>query len=288
MSSTSNVVPPLSEVLSAPLRSLRIERTGATTEVVLIGPGKGNAMGPDFWREVPLVFRALDADEATRAVVVRGAGGQFSYGLDLVAMGGELGPLITGAQLAADRTRLLRLIEALQDAFNAVAECRKPVIAAVSGWCVGGGLDLIAACDVRVASADARFSLREVKVAMVADLGSLQRLPSIIGEGHTRELAFTGKNIDAARALRIGLVNDVLEDEGALLAAARAMAQEIVEASPLVVQGIKSVMNDAARPRVAQGLRTVALWNSAFLQSEDLGEAMAAFMQRRPPQFKGL
>src|SRR5206468_1195881 len=124
-------------------------------------------------------------------------------------------------------TRLLSMIGQLQHAFDAVADCKKPVIAAITGWCIGGGVDLIAACDIRVCSADAKFSVREVKVAMVADLGSLQRLPHVIGEGHARELALTGKNIDAARALRIGLVNDVYENEAALLDAARATAREI-------------------------------------------------------------
>jgi enoyl-CoA hydratase len=274
-------------VLAAVHTALRIERHGPVAEIILVGPGKGNAMGPDFWREVPCVFRALHADTDTRVVLVRGAGGNFSYGLDLMAMAGELGPRISGQQQAFERTQLLAFIDELQDAFNAIAACRKPVIAAVAGWCIGGALDMIAACDVRLASADARFSLREVKVAMVADLGSLQRLPAIIGEGNTRELALTGRNIDATTALRMGLVTDVLANEEALLVAARAMAVEIAENPALVVQGIKAVMNSDIARGVADGLRTVALWNSAFLQSEDLGEAMMAFMQRRPPQFKG-
>ena len=246
-------------------------------------------MGPDFWRELPAAFDELDRDADVRAIVVRGQGGHFSYGLDLMAMGGALGPLVMGPLLAgaAERTRLLALIGELQHAFNRVAACRKPVIAAITGWCIGGGVDLIAACDVRLASADAKLSVREVKVAMVADLGSLQRLPHIVGEGHARELAMSGKNIDAARALRIGLVSDVFETEAALLDAARALAREMAESSPLVVQGIKEVMNDRVRGEVTEGLRRVALWNAAFLQSADLAEAFAAFAEKRPPKFAG-
>ena len=269
------------------MESVSVEKKGHVTEVTLKGPGKGNAMGPDFWREVPEVFTALDKDDEVRAVVVRGSGENFSYGLDLRAMIPELAPLVMGQQMAAERTKLLDLIVELQRAFDAVARCRKPVIAAVSGWCIGGGLDLIAACDVRLASADARFSLREAKVAMVADLGSLQRLPAIIGEGATRELAFTGKDIDAARALRIGLVSDVYDSHDALFAAAHAMADEIANNPPLVVQGIKRVMNETSETRVAAGLRHVALWNSAFLQSNDLAEALGAFAERRPAKFTG-
>jgi enoyl-CoA hydratase len=269
------------------LKSLRIDVADHIAEVTLLGPGKGNAMGPDFWREMPLAMERLDDDAAVRAIIVRGNGGHFSYGLDLVGMAGTLGGMMAGPQLAAERTKLLATIGELQRAFNLVAECKKPVIAAVSGWCIGGGLDLIAACDVRLCSADAKFSLREVKVAMVADLGSLQRLPHVIGEGHTRELALTGRNIDAVRALRIGLVNDVYETEARLLDAARALAKEIAENPPLVVQGVKEVMNDAVRDDVYDGLRTVALWNSAFLQSADLNEAFTAFAMRRPPKYEG-
>jgi enoyl-CoA hydratase len=275
---------------AADLRSVRVARASArgdVCEVTLRGPGKGNAMGPDFWREMPDVFERLDRDESIRCVLVYGQGGNFSYGLDLMAMMGSLGSMMAGPQMAAERTKQLQLIEDLQRAFNRVASCRKPVIAAIAGWCIGGGLDLAAACDVRVCSADAKFSLREVKVAMVADLGSLQRLPAIIGEGNARELAFTGKNIDANRARAIGLVGDVYENEATLLDAARALAAEIADNPPLVVEGIKQVMNDRVGPEVAGGLRTVALWNSAFLQSADLAEALAAFAERRPPRFTG-
>jgi len=268
-------------------RSLRIEKSGGVAEVALTGPGKGNAMGPDFWREMPQAFRELDRDEEVRAIIVRGEGDNFSYGLDLAAMTGDLGSHFAGANLAAERTRLLDLISDMQQAFDRVESCRKPVIAAVNGWCIGGGVDLIAACDIRLCSADARFSLREVKVAIVADLGSLQRLPRIIGEGHTRELAFTGKDITSSRALQIGLVGEVYESAEAMLDAARRMAREIADNPPLVVQGIKRVLNYCADKSVSDGLGYVAVWNSAFLQSADLGEAVSAFKERRQPRFKG-
>jgi enoyl-CoA hydratase len=280
----------MSETAQEELRSIRVTRTpdrAEVCEVLLRGPGKGNAMGPDFWREFPEAFARIDKDESIRAVIVRGDGGNFSYGLDLMAMMGSLGPMIAGAQMAAERTKLLDLIDEMQRAFNNVAYCRKPVIAAVHGWCIGGGLDLAAACDVRMCSADAKFSLREVKVAMVADLGSLQRLPAIIGEGNTRELAFGGRNIDATRAQQMGLVGEVHANEDMLIAAARSLASEIADNPPLVVQGAKRVMNERIEREHRAGLRTVAIWNSAFLQSADLGEAFAAFGEKRPPKFKG-
>ncbi|WP_245812018.1 crotonase/enoyl-CoA hydratase family protein [Actinophytocola xinjiangensis] len=256
-------------------------------EVTLLGPGKGNAMGPDFWRELPLVFTALDADDDVRAIVLTGSGANFSYGLDLPAMMPTWAPLLAGDALAAPRTRFLDEIRQLQRSVNAVAECRKPVVAAVSGWCIGGGVDVIAAADIRLASADAKFSVREVKVAIVADLGSLQRLAAIVGEGHLRELAFTGRDVDAARAERIGLVNEVFPDQVAVLAAARTLAAEIAANPPLVVQGVKDVLGHRREQQVADGLRYVAAWNAAFLPSEDLAEAAAAFLERREPKFRG-
>lgn len=267
--------------------SMRVVRDGHVAEVVLLGPGKGNAMGPAFFRELPVVFRKLDGDPDVRAVIVRGEGGIFSYGLDLRGMAGELFPHVAPGNLAAERTKLLELIGELQHGFDLVERCRKPVIAAVAGPCIGGGVDLIAACDMRVATRDARFSVREVKLAIVADLGSLQRLPRIIGHGHTSELALTGRDIDADRALHIGLVNDVHEDEATMLEAARATAREIAHNPPLTVQGIKQVLSFAEGRGTADALRFTAVWNAAFLASQDISEAFMAFSERRAPKFSG-
>src|SRR5699024_5315034 len=143
----------------------------------------------------------------------------------------------------------------MQEAANAVARCRKPVVAAVAGWCIGGGVDVITAADFRYASADAKFSIREVKVGMVADMGTLARISGLVGEGHTRELALTGKDIDAARAETVGLVNDVFDDRDALRAAARTAAQEIAGNPPLVVHGIKAVLDHTRCAQVDGSLR---------------------------------
>ena len=263
--------------------------TPGVAVVRLCGPGRGNMMGLDFWAELPLLFAALDADDTVRAVVLAGAGKHFSVGLDvqevlgpwLLKLNAETGPT------AAARSELLRLIGQLQDGVTSVAACRKPVIAAVSGWCIGGGVDLISAADVRLASADAKFSVREARLAIVADVGSLQRLRGIIGEGQLRELALTGKDISAQRAEKIGLVNDVHPDPDSLLSAALEMAAEMAANSPLAVAGTKAVLNEEREERIARGLRHVALWNSAFLHSGDLAEAVAALGDRRPAEFQG-
>ncbi|HSO30999.1 MAG TPA: crotonase/enoyl-CoA hydratase family protein [Labilithrix sp.] len=265
--------------------SLRVERADGIAEVCLIGPGKGNAMGQAFFRELPELFHTLDRDEAVRVVIVRGDKGIFSYGLDLKAMGPALMPHLAPGNLASERARLLDLIGDMQSGFDAMERCRKPVIAAIAGPCIGGGVDLISACDLRIAARGAIFSVREAKVAIVADMGSLARLPRIIGHGHTRELAFTGKDIDAERALRIGLVNDLFDDEATLLAGARKLAREIADNPSVVVQGIKHVLDFGEGATVAEANRFVAVWNAAFLASADLGEAIQAFAERRPPKF---
>jgi len=243
-------------------------------------------MAPAFFAECEAAFRALAADREARVVVVRSSAKAFSYGLDLPAAFQQYGQLFAGGG-AENRAELLALIRRLQGSFNAIAASPVPVLAAVHGACIGGGLDLISACDIRLASADAKISLREVKVAIIADLGSLQRLPPIIGQGLTRELAFTGATIDAARALRIGLVNEVFATPDELAAAATAMAREIARNPPLTVRGIKDVLAAGEGKSVGEGLEYVAAYNAAFLASEDLGEAMAAFMEKRKPVYKG-
>jgi enoyl-CoA hydratase len=175
----------------------------------------------------------------------------------------------------------------MQAAITAVADCPVPTIAAVHGACLGGGMDLVTACDIRMASADATFSVRETRIAIVADLGTLQRLPGIVGRGQAAELVYTGRDTSAAQAHAIGLVNAVHPDVDALHAAARALAQEIAANPPLAVRGSKAVMTAPDRPAVADGLERVALWNTAFLPSRDLQEALAAFVEKRPPEFTG-
>jgi enoyl-CoA hydratase len=273
--------------MSTPYESLAVEVKGNVAQVTLLGPGKGNAMGPAFWDEMPLVFGELDADPDVRAIVLTGSGRNFSYGLDLLAMGNTLGDTMSGEVSARPRTDFHTTVKRMQQSITAVADCRTPTIASIQGWCIGGGVDLISAVDIRYASADAKFSVREVKLSIVADVGSLARLPYILSDGHLRELALTGKDIDAARAERIGLVNEVLPDAEAALAAAHACAAEIAANSPLVTRGIKDVLDEQRTDDVAASLRYVAAWNSAFLPSKDLKEGIAAMFEKRAAHFTG-
>lgn len=271
---------------------LAVEQDSHVATLWLDRPEKRNAMGMPFFAELPRVMDELGSDPEVRAVVLAARGPAFSVGLDLhalagiTAQGGADGAATTGSD-AARAARTHRSILALQDSIGSVAACQKPVVAAVHGYCLGGGVDLVSACDIRVAAADAVFSVRETRMAMVADIGSLQRLPLILSMGHVAELAYTGKDIDAAHALRIGLVNQIEADQPAALAAARAMASEIAANSPMAVQGTKAVLAEIHRAQVAAGLRYVAAWNAGMLRSSDLEEAVRAFFERRPPEFSG-
>jgi enoyl-CoA hydratase len=270
---------------------LTIERTDAVATVWLDRPEALNAMGQDLCRDLPLGMELVGEDPEVRVVVVAAKGPHFSAGIDLKATGGLLvegggdaGNHASGAVRAGRaRSDILRF----QAAITAVAKCPKPVIAAVHGCCIGGGVDLIAACDIRLASDDAVFSVREAKMAIVADLGSLQRLPAIVGAGHLAELAFTGKDITALRAQAIGLVNDVAMGVDGVHKAAYELAREIAANSPIAVQGTKAVLAANEGRTVAEGLDYVAAWNAGMLFSDDLVEAMTAFAERRAPKFTG-
>jgi enoyl-CoA hydratase len=256
-------------------------------EVGLTATGKGHRMGPDYWNQLPLLFAELDADDGVRAVVLHSPAEHFSYGLDLMAMAAELSEFTAPDANATLRRKFLALVKKMQHTHNAIAACRKPVIAAIQGWCIGGAVDLVTACDIRLAAANAKFSVREVKLAIVPDVGTLARLPGLVGQGVAREWAMTGADVDAARALRSGLVSEVYESHATLMSAARAMAAAIAKNPPLTVQGIKQVMNFTSERESALSLDAVALWNAAFFPSEDLQEAMSAFLEKREPSFKG-
>ncbi|MCR1783445.1 crotonase/enoyl-CoA hydratase family protein [Nocardioides carbamazepini] len=267
-------------------RRFTVTREGAVTTVGIAGAGGKAVMDEAFFAELAATFAELDADDSVRAVVLTGAGKHFSYGLDLAAAAQTFAPL-RAANHAGARQELMALIRRWQAALDVVANLRKPTVAAVTGWCIGGGVDLAVACDVRVASADAVFSVREAKVGIVADLGSLQRLVGVIGDGHLRELALTGDDVDAARGAQIGLVNHVHASADETRTAAAGLAARMAANSPLVLRGIKDVLGAERGPRVEAGLRYTAVWNAAFLLSDDLDEAMLAFLERRPPEFTG-
>ena len=247
-------------------------------------PDKANALNGTLWREIGAAFRWVDDTPDARVAILSGAGRHFCAGIDFEWMSATLSTIATLGP-GRKEEQLRRTIIELQAAFTALEQCRKPVLAAIHGRCIGGGLDLIAACDMRYATADAEFSLKEVDLAIVADVGSLQRLPYLIGEGQVRELAFTARLFDAAEAQAMGLVNRVFTDAAQLQEGVQAIAARIAAKSPLAVRGIKQVLNYSRDHSMAAGLEYVATWNAALLLSADAHEAIAATLQKRQPQF---
>lgn len=272
---------------------ITVERRGHIAIVWLDRPDQRNAFAPEFWTMLPATMAEVGDDPETRAVVVAAKGPAFTVGLDLKTFGpvmatGSLDPTAAPpASQVIQRAQTRKLVKTMQQTFSSLTECPVPVIAAIHGYCIGAGVDLITACDIRYAAADAVFSIRETRLAMVADVGTLQRLPHIIDPGSVAELAYTGRDFDAGEAASLGLVTRLLPDPEATLAAAIETAEMIAANSPLAVQGTKAVLQAGEGKTVEEALDYVALWNAAFLQSNDLGEAMASFVERRPPEFKG-
>jgi len=260
----------------------KIEYEGPIAWLILNRPDKRNSMGMDFFSSLQAHCGELDRNPEVRVVVIRAEGKSFTAGLDLM----EAGALLTDTS-AAGREALRQTIGRLQDSISAVEKCRKPVIAAVHGHCIGGGIDLISACDIRIAANDATFSIRETRIAIIADLGTLQRLPHIIGQGWFAELALTGRDFTAEEALKMGLITRMCDSHPALLNEARSLALQIAALPPLTVQGVKDVMFYNRDHDVYSGLRYVAQKNAASLPSDDLIEAVTAFMEKRSPVFRG-
>ncbi len=251
-----------------------LAREGAVVRLSLNRPDKANCLDPAFWVELPETVRDLNRDPEVRALVLYGEGKHFSAGMDLSAFDfiSQLAAAEPGRAAFGFREEILRL----QDALTALEEARFPVIAVAHGACIGGAVDLLSACDIRLASMDAGFSIEEINVGMAADVGTLQRLPRLMPPGIVKELAFTGRRFGAEEARAWGFVNAVHADKDAALAAALALAQEIAAKSPLAIAGTKRALNYARDHSVAEGLDQIATWNAGMLRPEDITRAIAA------------
>lgn len=266
------------------LSTLAIDLCEGVADIRLNRPERSNAMNEAMWQELRTAFAWADAMPAVRVAVLSGEGRNFCAGIDLAMLAG-VADAVARRDPARSREALRRLILDLQDCLTSIERCRKPVLAAIHGACVGGAIDLVSCCDMRYCAPDALFSVREIDVGMTADVGTLQRLPRLVPDGIVRELAYTGRNVAATEAQAIGLVNRVFESPVALADGVRELARDIARKSPLAIRGTKEMLNYGRDHSVADGLNYVATWNAAMLMSADLDEALTALREKRLPVF---
>ncbi|KAL5717404.1 enoyl-CoA hydratase 1 [Ranunculus cassubicifolius] len=252
----------------------------------LNNPSLHNALSRDFFLEFPIALSSLDQNPNALIIILSGNGKHFCSGIEINTLNSVTSP--QSNDHGRIRERLRRDIKGLQDAITAIELCRKPVIAAIHGACIGGGIDIVTACDIRYCTEDSFFSVKEVDLGLTADLGTLQRLPRIVGYGNAIELALTGRRFGALEAKSLGLVSKVFGDKKSMDEEVRAIAEGIGAKSPLAVTGTKAVLLKSRDMSTDQGLDYVATWNSAVLLSDDLKEAVSAHLQKRKPVFAKL
>ncbi|MCP4123609.1 MAG: crotonase/enoyl-CoA hydratase family protein [Bacteroidetes bacterium] len=253
--------------------------------VAINRPEKVNALHDEAWMELQAIFESFNSNEDVRVVVLSGNGKHFCAGIDL--------QLLMSVQQVNSikcegrkREQIRGFIKKLQAPINAIEACSKPVIAAVHNGCIGGGVDIVTACDMRYCSDDAYFVIKELDMGMVADIGTLQRLPKVVPYGFAAEMAYTGRKVFGPEAKDKGLVNDSFSDKEAMMTSVMGLAKHIASKSPLSVRGTKEVLKYSRDHSVEDGLNYVSVWNSAYFLSDDLMEAFQATMQRRQAEFK--
>ena len=256
------------------------------SRLILSQPERLNTMTPDFFTALRDAVRAMDDAGETRVLVISSTGKHFSAGMALDVFAGNLAMLQTGS--ARDRLAFQTGLRRLMDCFSAIDEARFPVICAVQGGCIGGALDLAAACDIRVCTTDAFFTVQEISIGMAADLGSLQRLPKIMPAGLARQMAYTGERLPAERALACGLVNAVLPDAAALEDHALSLAREIASKSPLAIAGSKLALNHARDHGTADALAQMTLLQSAIFDVSEMARAIEGWQRKQAAAFEPL
>ena len=265
-----------------------VEESQGVAHVQLSRGEKLNTMIPEFWSELPAIVDEISDSGRARVIVLSAQGRHFCAGMDLsvfasdATLEGESGEI--GRRRANVRLSLLHL----QRSFTALEEARMPVLAAIQGACVGGGVDLVTAADCRYATADAWFSIHEINIGMTADVGTLQRLPKLIPSGVAREYAYTGRRMPAERAHQLGLVNEVFDDQESMMDAVMETASEIASKSPLAVHGTKEAINYSRDHTVEDSLRHIALWQSGMFHPEDLEESFRADSEGLTPSYEDL
>ncbi|MFK8022627.1 MAG: crotonase/enoyl-CoA hydratase family protein [Ilumatobacter sp.] len=270
-----------------------VEIADKVGHIKMIRPEKANSMIPSFWRDLPQIVDEMSASGTVRAVVLSGEGRHFCSGMDLSVFAADNG--VSGASSSGGSGHRSRRNERfrstamhLQESFTALERARMPVLCAIQGACVGGGIDMVSAADMRYATDDAFFSIAEINIGMTADVGTLQRMPKLVAEGIVRELAYTGRKWSAGEALTAGFVNQLFPDHDALLTGVHDIAAQVASKSPMAIWGTKQTMHYTRDHSVADGLEYIANWNAAMFDTDDMAEAAASQMEGRPADYPDL
>jgi len=267
-----------------------VEISDQVAHITLNRPEKRNSMVPEFWTELPAIVRDIDNHSKARVIVISSTGPHFSAGMDLSAFSQNPELADSGdaqrrdARIAHGAT-FMDTASYFQESFSALEDCRIPVIAAIQGGCIGGGVDMVTACDMRYATEDAFICIQEINIGMTADVGTFPRLVKLIPEGVVRELAYTGRRMPALEAKEVGLVNQVFSDQDSMLKEVLSIAKVIASKPPLAVYGSKRMINYARDHNTKDGLDYIAVWNASMLQAAEMQEAMQANMEKRPGNF---
>ncbi|PCI52755.1 MAG: enoyl-CoA hydratase [Alphaproteobacteria bacterium] len=264
-------------------KCFEVEKKHGIAHLQMSRPEKANSMNSDFWMELPTIIRELDAAGDVRVCILSGQGKNFSGGMDLSFFAQ---PVFANLGEARKREFVTNIIKGLQNAFDAFDNARFPIIAAVQGSCIGGALDMIAACDLRYCSSDARFSIEEINIGMMADLGSLQRLPLIMPEAVVREISYTGDLLDAVRAQELNLVNNVYASHVEMMDAVQVIAEKIASKPPMAISSSKKAFNHSRNHGLVDSLAHVQLLQAAFFEPKDVMIAMQARVNKEVAEFE--
>ena len=271
-------------------KSFKVNISDHVANLILSRPDELNTMSRDFWVELGGVLEEINKNSEVRVVVMSSTGKHFCAGMDLSAFSNGVDNIPD--EKKPDHARIgeavYRVAKELQGYITSLEKIRVPVIAAIHGGCIGGAVDLVTACDIRLASKNAFFCIQEINIGMAADVGTLQRLPKIIPDSKMREMAYTGRRMYADEAKETGLVSDTYESQEEMLAAANELAKVIASKSPVAIYGLKAVMNYSRDHSVSEGLEYNALWSGAMLSQKDMTEAITANMEKRDASFNDL
>ena len=275
---------------STKYKCFKVDISNHVANLILSRPDELNTMSRDFWVELGDVLEEINKNSEVRVVVMSSTGKHFCAGMDLSAFSNGVDNIPD--EKKPDHARIgeavYRVAKELQGYITSLEKIRVPVIAAIHGGCIGGAVDLVTACDIRLASKDAFFCIQEINIGMAADVGTLQRLPKIIPDSKMREMAYTGRRMYADEAKETGLVSDTYESQEEMLAAANELAKVIASKSPVAIYGLKAVMNYSRDHSVSEGLEYNALWSGAMLSQKDMTEAITANMEKRDASFNDL